>query len=98
MPMPLDVLVTYKNGEQELFYIPLRIMRGEKANDTDYSRTLMQDWPWVFPTYLMIVPRNVDEIESIEIDPSGRMADINRSNNSYPGSESIRFSSASETE
>jgi hypothetical protein len=96
MPMPLDVLVTYTNGEQELFYIPLRIMRGEKENDSNYSRNVMQDWPWVFPTYLMVIPRSVDTIESIEIDPSGRMADINRGNNNYPGSENIRFSGDTE--
>src|SRR5690606_17780254 len=29
-PMPLDVLVEYADGSKELFYIPLREMRGEK--------------------------------------------------------------------
>ncbi|WPP48580.1 M1 family metallopeptidase [Catalinimonas niigatensis] len=96
MPMPLDVLVTYKNGEKELFYIPLRIMRGEKENDLDYSRSLMQDWPWVFPTYLMVVPHALSDIERIEIDPSYRMADIDRSNNVYPDMENTRFGQETE--
>jgi len=96
MPMPLDVLVTYKNGEQELFYIPLRIMRGEKQNEISTPRTVLEDWPWVFPTYLMQIPQSLDNIERIEIDPSQRMADINRSNNVYPDANNIRFGNSVE--
>ncbi len=96
MLMPLDVLVTYKNGEKELFYVPLRIMRGEKENDLDYSRTVLEDWPWVFPTYLMTVPHALGDIERIEIDPSYRMADIKRVNNVYPDMENTRFGQPSE--
>ncbi|MEK6476464.1 M1 family metallopeptidase [Catalinimonas sp. 4WD22] len=96
MPMPLDVLVTYEGGEQELFYIPLRIMRGEKENDTDYERTVLKDWPWVFPTYLLQIPRPLDEISQIQIDPSYRMADIDRSNNTYPDMGNTRFGEEAE--
>ena len=32
MPMPLDVVVVKTDGTAELFYIPLRMMRGEKDN------------------------------------------------------------------
>ncbi|MFP4340034.1 MAG: M1 family metallopeptidase [Cyclobacteriaceae bacterium] len=96
MPMPQEVLVTYADGEQELFYIPLRIMRGEKPNDSEYSRTVLRDWPWVFPTYLMVIPRSADNIKSIQIDPTNRVADINKKNNSYPGKEDVRFSADTE--
>lgn len=96
MPMPLDVLVTYEGGEQELFYIPLRIMRGEKENDTDYKRTVMKDWPWVFPTYLLDISRPIGEISQIQIDPASRMADIDRSNNSYPEIGNTRFNENAE--
>jgi hypothetical protein len=96
MPMPQEVLVTYSSGEQELFYIPLRIMRGEKPDNGEYSRTTLDDWPWVFPTYLMVIPGSVDDIERIEIDPSQRMADINKANNTYPDNQSTRFSTDAE--
>lgn len=94
MPMPLDVLVTFQDGRQELFYIPLRIMWGEKEKERDIKRTVLQDWPWTYPTYLMVIPDEVDNIEKIEIDTSMRMADVNRSNNTYPDMESTRYDSS----
>ena len=91
MPMPLDVVVTYQDGSQELFYIPLQIMWGEKENETDLQRTTLEDWPWVYPTYEMIVPRPRNDIQKIEIDSSRRMADINRENNTYPSTNPTTF-------
>ena len=91
MPMPLDVVVTYQDGSQEVFYIPLQIMWGEKENETDLQRTILEDWPWVYPTYEMIVPRPRNDIQKIEIDPSRRMADINRANNIYPSANPTTF-------
>src|SRR5690606_6602090 len=32
MPMPIDVMVFYNDGTSESFYMPLQMMRGEKAN------------------------------------------------------------------
>ena len=83
MPMPLDVEVEYTDGNKELFYIPLRIMRGEKPAENDMKRTILEDWQWVFPTYTMEIPAAVSSIKSIIIDPSERMADIERSNNVF---------------
>lgn len=87
MPMPLDVLVTYQDGRQELFYIPLRIMRGEKKNETDLKRTVLADWPWTYPTYRMTVPYPASDIKSMVIDPSMRLADVDRGNNRYPADD-----------
>src|SRR5690606_378982 len=91
VPMPLDVLVSYKDGTQELYYIPLRMMRGEKKQETDTKRILMEDWPWVYPVYDLTIPRALDTIESIALDPSGRMADTNRSDNHYPETKEVQF-------
>jgi aminopeptidase N len=84
-PMPIDLMVEYTDGSKELFYIPLRIMRGEKTNDqyTNVSRTINADWPWVNPTYSVKIPKSSSSIKRIEIDPSKRMADIDRSNNVF---------------
>ncbi|XLS29222.1 M1 family metallopeptidase [Flavobacteriaceae bacterium M23B6Z8] len=81
MPMPLDVVVTYKDGSQELYYIPLRMMRGEKAAQTNMKRKIMEDWPWAYPSYQLLINKPKSEIATIEVDPSQRMADIRRDNN-----------------
>ncbi len=84
-PMPIDLMVTYSDGTKELFYIPLRIMRDIKGRSDypDIPRTVKPDWPWVNPTYTLKIPTSTSDIESIEIDPSQRLADIDRSNNTW---------------
>ena len=86
LPMPIDLVVTYTDGRKELFYIPMQIMRGEKQEDLGMDRTIKPDWPWVYPEYKLSVNRNIDEIATIEIDPSMRMADVERMNNHWPKS------------
>lgn len=81
-PMPIDLLVTYKDGSKELFYIPLNEQLGAKPiEDKNLKRTTLADWPWVYPTYTVQLNRKSGEIQSIEIDASQRLADINRKNN-----------------
>ena len=81
MPMPIDLMVTYTDGSQEIFYMPLRMMRDTKPKETDVPRTIKPDWPWVNPTYTLEIDRPTSQIKRIEIDPSMRMADVNRDNN-----------------
>lgn len=81
MPMPIDLMVTYQDGSQELFYMPLRIMRNTKPKETDVPRTIKADWPWVNPTYTLTVDKPASQIKRVEIDPSMRLADVDRSNN-----------------
>ena len=82
MPMPLDLEVEYTDGTVEHFYIPLLIMHGEKENEfPDIDRTVEDVWPWVYPEYELTIPRAKGDIVKIEIDPSMRMADTDRSNN-----------------
>lgn len=81
-PMPIDLLVTYKDGKKEMIYIPLNELLGGKSNDNpSVSFTTVEAWPWVNPTYTVKISRKASDIESIEIDPSLRMADVNRKNN-----------------
>ena len=82
MPMPLDILVVYEDGTQETFYAPLRIMRGEKENPyPNLERTVLNDWPWAFPTYDFTIDKPLENIKAVVIDPSQLMADVNRENN-----------------
>ena len=83
MPMPIDLIVTLKNGTKKSYYIPLGIMRGVKKPENAMERQIMKDWHWTHPTYDLRIKVNLSYIKSIEIDPSKRMADIDRSNNSY---------------
>lgn len=84
MPMPLDVVVTYKDGTQENFYIPLEIMRGEKQESMYPKTTLLADWGWTYPEYTFTIDRNIGDILTIVIDPSQRMADLELDNNAWP--------------
>jgi len=82
MPMPVDVLVTYKDGTQEMHYVPMNLMYGAKSSENrNIPFIIHPDWPWVNPEYVLLLNKSVGEIKEIEIDPSQRMADINRANN-----------------
>ncbi|MDN5200464.1 M1 family metallopeptidase [Fulvivirgaceae bacterium BMA10] len=80
--MPIDLLVEYKDGSKKLYYIPLRVMRGEKKNDGYGGEWIVkEDWPWTYPTYTLEIEGTLDDIKKIEIDPKLGMADTNRDNN-----------------
>ena len=81
IPMPLEVTIKYFDNTQDLYYIPLSIMRGTKKFDSKVKVNILSDWSWVNPTYSFKVEANKKEIYSIEIDSSQRMADVDRSNN-----------------
>lgn len=81
MPMPLDIVVTYKNGDKEVFYAPLESMRGEKPMENKTERTLLPDHRWVDGAYEFTIPEKAKKVVRVEIDPSLRMADMNREDN-----------------
>ena len=81
--MPLDILVEYTDGTKELFYIPLREMRGEKPAEnfrlyTNVKRTVLEDWFWTNPTYAFKVGK---KLAKVIIDPTQRLADIESADN-----------------
>lgn len=81
-PMPIDLLITYKDGSKEMLYIPLNELLGKKINEnSSITRTDLEFWPWVYPTYTAKLGKKASEIETIEIDPSGRLADVDKKNN-----------------
>ena len=85
MPMPQEVLVLYKNGDTELHYIPISLMRGEKQNPYGINWTVHNDWTWANPRYELQLDRTLEEVETIVLDPSNLMADVDKSNNYYVG-------------
>ena len=86
MPMPIDITVRYSNGEEEMIYIPLQMMRWEKPAEHE-NWTVAKDWAWAYPTYDLNIDKPLSEIESIEIDESQLMADVKRDNNLYTAEE-----------
>lgn len=84
MPMPLDILVVSTDGTQETFYVPIRMMYGEKENPyPNLKRTVLEDWPWAYPTYEFTVEMPLEKVQAIMIDPSQLMADVDGENNVY---------------
>ena len=79
MPMPIEVEVTLEDGSKEMYYLPLRIMRWEKPG----MENVEDDWAWAFPTYDLTLPVANYAVEKVEIDPSGKMADVNLDNNVF---------------
>ncbi len=82
MPMPIEIEVGYEDSTKKIFYIPLSIMRGDKTHDSSkLEYKLLDDWEWVNNTYEINFNNKNKKIKNIQINPSGKMADINQSNN-----------------
>ena len=82
MPMPIDLVVTYQDGTSEMIYLPLVMMRGEKPAEKGMPKRIHTEaWQWTDLSKTLILTRDFKTIKSVEIDPSGRMADIDRENN-----------------
>lgn len=81
MPAPLDILITYKDGTSELHYIPLDLMLSGKVAEGAGTRIVHPEYKWVQPTITFETTKPLSALKSIEIDPSYRLPDINRSNN-----------------
>lgn len=82
MPMPVELAIELKNGETKYIYIPLKAMRGTKNVDTNVWK-VQSPWPWTHPVYELQLSIKKDDIERIVLDPSSRVADINKRNNTW---------------
>ena len=81
--MPIDLVVTLNDQSVQHYYIPLSEMRAEKPNETSGERKILSDWSWAKPSYSFELPVALSQIQKIEIDPTGRMADVDASNNAF---------------
>ncbi len=81
MLMPVDVVVQGAEGEIELFNIPLSLMLGARSEQpSDHAWTVLPAWQWTNPTYSFTIPVPLSRIQRIELDPFGRLGDIDRTN------------------
>lgn len=82
MPMPIDLKISFKDGSSELHYTPLDLMYGEKpVEDSRIPRKDYTAWHWTSDTYVIESDRKLSDFTVVEIDPSQRMADVDRKNN-----------------
>jgi hypothetical protein len=82
MPMPVDVLVSFKDGSKLMAYVPMYLMFGAKpVEDASIPRNVYESWKWTHPQYTFEINRRLTDLKVIEIDPSMRMADVERKNN-----------------
>ena len=82
VPMPIDVKITFKDGSSEWHYVPAYEMFGEKPAEPDQqNRKVYPSWRWTSPAYNITTSKRLADITAVEIDPSLRLADINRKNN-----------------
>ena len=82
MPMPIDLQITFKDGSKEMHYIPMNLMYGEKPDeDPTVPRKIYEPWKWTHSTYIIETSRKLADFTMVEIDPSLRLADVDRKNN-----------------
>ena len=82
IPMPIDLQLVFKDSSVENHNIPLNLMFGSKKNDVSFQQPVIEEeWKWTHSTYTLSIKRRLTDLIKIEIDPSKRMADLQRSNN-----------------
>lgn len=88
IPMPIDVVVTFKDGSRQMLYIPLNEMMGAKPlAEAGMNNETLPDWAWTNQSYKASIAKPISEISTIEIDPGMGMADVNRANNKWSAAE-----------
>jgi len=74
--------LTFKDSTTESHYVPMNLMFGAKPMEASIpNRKDYPEWKWTTPTYVIETKRKLTDLRIAEIDPSQRMADIDRKNN-----------------
>ncbi|MFN0081267.1 MAG: M1 family metallopeptidase [Ferruginibacter sp.] len=81
IPMPVDVVFTKKDGTTEMHTVPLNLMFAAKKEDGAEKIIVDDEWRWTHPTYVLQLKTRLTDFKKVEIDPSQRMADVDRKNN-----------------
>ncbi len=81
VPMPIDLVLTKKDGSTEMHTIPLNLMFAAKKEDNGEKMIVNEAWRWTHPTYTLQIKNRLTDYKKIEIDATQRMADVDRKNN-----------------
>ena len=79
IPMPIELVVTFRDETKKHYYIPTDLMRGVKK-ELSSSFEKLPSWGWASPFYTFPLQK---EAIKIEIDPSGLLAYVDLKNNLY---------------
>jgi len=83
-PMPCEVTVSFDNGKDCVYYIPIDLMRGEKfKGDLPENWTLQEDWHWVDKTYSLKFKNPNMKVVKVIIDSKNQTIDTDKNNNTY---------------
>lgn len=93
--MPIDLYVEYEDGSFELIYIPQQLMLGTKPVESgiygNTRRTVLPAWRWTESVYTFEFYRPEKKIKQATVDPTYRLADVNRLNNTKSFPLSLSF-------
>lgn len=82
MPMPTDVMLTFKDGSKLMAYIPQYLMFGSKPqDDASVQRVEFAPWKWTHRLYTFEVDKKLLDLKVVEIDPRHQTADMERKDN-----------------
>lgn len=82
MYMPIDFQIIFKDGTKEIHNVPAYLMFGQKPEEDPSATTIRYDaWKWTHPTFTIETARKLADISVAEIDPTMRLADLERRNN-----------------
>lgn len=81
MPMPVEVSLTFSDSTVETHYVPLNLMYGQKPKEGTGEWITYPAQRWTHRQMVIDSKRKLSEIRVVEIDPSQRMADLDRRNN-----------------
>ena len=56
-------------------------MYGEKSAENTIPRTVHEEWRWTHLTYVFSTTKKLLDLSRVEIDPSERLADVDKRNN-----------------
>ena len=88
MPMPCELTVVKNDGTSFKYYIPLRMMRGNK---TTGDMKLLDDWAWANPYYSFTIDIPFSEIAELKLNPENVVADINPKNDLFQLNRGIKI-------
>lgn len=82
IPMPIDLQCGFRDGSSEMHHVPLDLCFGSKKNENPGQAWFLHDeWRWTHSVYVVEINRRLSDLTRVEIDPSRRMADVDRKNN-----------------
>ncbi|MEI9942714.1 MAG: hypothetical protein WDN26_00690 [Chitinophagaceae bacterium] len=81
MSMPIDLKLTFRDSTSEMHYIPIDLIVWRKAGGRYTPRKIYPAWKWTNEKYIIESDKRLSDIIVAEIDPSQRLADVERQNN-----------------